>query len=266
MTDPYFIQGPATISFSGGRSSGYMLWRILQAHGGKLPDDVACIFANTGEEAEGTLSFVHEIEARWSVRVRWVEFDAAPSRWREVAYCSASRAGEPFDAMVDWKQYVPNHHQKLCSEFLKVRPMLGLARLILGSSFDQVIGIRADEPLSVAKHRNNADALIPLADAGVTRDEVLSFWKNQPFDLKIRPGEGNCKLCFENGLTQLRNVIRDSPDGCGVERWIGRESRHGYPMKKGHPIAVTARQARQSLPMFEAEAGDYEMLPCACHD
>ena len=213
--NPFLIQGPAMISVSGGRSSGYMLRRILDAHGGALPDDVICVFANTGEEAEGTLTFVHEIETRWRVRIRWVEFDAALPRWREVAYCSASRAGEPFDAMVDWKQYVPNHHQKLCSEFLKVRPMLGLARLILGQSFDQVIGIRADEPTRVAKHRNKADAVIPLADSGVTRATVLDFWKAQPFDLEIRKGEGNCKLCFEKGIVQLRNVIRDSPDGGG---------------------------------------------------
>lgn len=41
MTHPsYKIQGPALISFSGGRTSGYMLHQIVQAHGGTLPDDV----------------------------------------------------------------------------------------------------------------------------------------------------------------------------------------------------------------------------------
>ena len=33
--NPFLIEGPASILFSGGRSSGYMLWRILDAHDGK---------------------------------------------------------------------------------------------------------------------------------------------------------------------------------------------------------------------------------------
>jgi hypothetical protein len=37
MTDPYQIQGPALISFSGGQTSGYMLRRNLDAFGGRLP-------------------------------------------------------------------------------------------------------------------------------------------------------------------------------------------------------------------------------------
>jgi hypothetical protein len=47
--DPFLITGPAVISFSGGRTSGYMLHRIVQAHGGMaLPsgdDDGLDVFA-----------------------------------------------------------------------------------------------------------------------------------------------------------------------------------------------------------------------------
>lgn len=62
--NPYRITGPALISFSGGRTSAFMVWNILQAHGGTLPDDVVVAFANTGKEREETLRFVHECGSR----------------------------------------------------------------------------------------------------------------------------------------------------------------------------------------------------------
>ena len=36
MPNPYLIQGPAQISFSGGRSSAMMLCKIVEAHGGRV--------------------------------------------------------------------------------------------------------------------------------------------------------------------------------------------------------------------------------------
>ena len=73
FANPYRIEGPALISFSGGRTSAFMLFKILEAHGGTLPDDVHVCFANTGKEREETLRFVHECATRWGVRVRWLE-------------------------------------------------------------------------------------------------------------------------------------------------------------------------------------------------
>ena len=52
--NPYKILEPTVISFSGGRTSAYMLWKILEANNG-LPDEAIVCFANTGKEEEATL-------------------------------------------------------------------------------------------------------------------------------------------------------------------------------------------------------------------
>ncbi|MGO4011721.1 MULTISPECIES: hypothetical protein [Pseudomonas] len=47
--NPYMITGPAQIGISGGRTSGHMVYMILEARGGTLPPDVHLFFQNTGK-------------------------------------------------------------------------------------------------------------------------------------------------------------------------------------------------------------------------
>jgi hypothetical protein len=54
MSDPYVIDGPAQICFSGGRTKGYMLHQILEANGG-LPDVCIVSYQNTEKEREETI-------------------------------------------------------------------------------------------------------------------------------------------------------------------------------------------------------------------
>ena len=71
--NPYKIEPPFVVSFSGGRTSGYMLKQILDAYDGKLPVGGIVCFANTGKEHEATLRFVHDIEQRWCP-IAWIEY------------------------------------------------------------------------------------------------------------------------------------------------------------------------------------------------
>jgi hypothetical protein len=76
MTNPYQIEAPALISFSGGRTTGcYMLRHILDAYGGQLPKDVIPCFANTGKEMPQTLDFVQECGERWGASIVWLEYN-----------------------------------------------------------------------------------------------------------------------------------------------------------------------------------------------
>ena len=70
MTDPFKIIEPTVISFSGGRTSAYLLWRVLQSNNG-LPEDARAVFANTGKEDEATLKFIKDCSDKWNVHIDW---------------------------------------------------------------------------------------------------------------------------------------------------------------------------------------------------
>jgi 3'-phosphoadenosine 5'-phosphosulfate sulfotransferase (PAPS reductase)/FAD synthetase len=126
MTDPYLIEGPALISFSGGRTSAYLLKHVLDAYGGTLPGNVIVCFANTGKEMPQTLDFVHDCGRRWNVTIVWLEYDPAGEsqrKFRVVDHGTASRQGEPYEALLRERKYLPNPVSRFCTTTLKIRVM-----------------------------------------------------------------------------------------------------------------------------------------------
>lgn len=223
-TSPFWVEGPVLISFSGGRTSGLMLFLILWAHGGTLPAGVHVVFANTGKEREETLRFVHDCATIWAVAIAWVENaprgrGAKPAeRFDLVGFNSASRAGEPFERLIAWKQYLPNPDMRYCTTELKVRPMKHFMLAEGHTHWINLIGLRADELRRVARaHKTNEakrerfTVAMPLFRAGVTKAHVMAFWRAQPFDLALMPHEGNCDLCFLKGRGKKAEIIRDDP-------------------------------------------------------
>ena len=241
--DPFFITGPAVVSFSGGRTSGYMLWRILQAHGGVLPDDVVVTFANTGREMPCTLDFIQACGANWNVPIAWLEYrhgyvngSKRRTRWTEVvSHNSASRSGEPFDMLLESKRIVPDRTRRFCTEQLKV---LTIHRYLIAEmgwkQWLNVVGFRADEGGRIESKRAREIAepdcttsVFPLADAGIQVLDVMRFWMSQPFDLQLdADGDGgNCDGCFEFSSDKLGRMFRKYPDR--MDWWPRTEARLG---------------------------------------
>ena len=101
MANPFEIKEPTVISFSGGRTSAYMLWRVLDANNG-LPTEAKVIFCNTGKEEEATYKFVQDCQTKWNVPIVWVEYELIDGDHavKVVNFETASRNGEPFDAVI----------------------------------------------------------------------------------------------------------------------------------------------------------------------
>lgn len=233
MTDPFHITGPAVISFSGGRTSGYMLWRILMSHGGALPDDVVVCFANTGREMPATLDFVRDCGAYWNVNIHWLEYGQAegfPVVF-QVSHNSASRNGEPFEAMLAVKPCLPNPVNSMCTIELKTRTQERFLRERFGwNHWASVIGMRADEKKraerAIARGLTSKDRwhnLCPLYEAGIDEGKVFAFWRAQSFDLRLKgPWEGNCDGCFKKRTAKLERMFIDHPER--MAWWVAQEA------------------------------------------
>ena len=86
MSNPFKIIEPTCISFSGGRTSAFMLYKVLEAHQMSLPNNCIVCFANTGKEDEATLRFVQACSDNWNVEIHWVEYRNADPAFERVSF------------------------------------------------------------------------------------------------------------------------------------------------------------------------------------
>lgn len=245
--NPYLLDTPAVVNLSGGRSSGFMTWHILQAYGGQLPPDVQCVFQNTGLEREETLAFVNEMSRRWSLPVVWVEYRVGGG-FEVVTFETASRDGRPFRQLVHDRNFLPNPRARICTIELKILTCDRYLRSLGWEHWTSAIGFRADEPARVAKLANNAmpheDKVTPMAKAGVTRQQVMDFWAAQPFDLGLESYESNCSGCFMKKRSELAAIFRKEP--ALAEPWIEMEETGVTDKVTGLPKPSRFRNDRQS--------------------
>lgn len=217
------IDGPTCLSFSGGRTSAYMLWLVLQFNAGRLPEDCHVVFANTGKEEEATLQFVRDCGARWDVPIAWVEYTADGDGWRQVTFETASRNGEPFEALIQKRNYLPNPVARFCTVELKILRAVDYMRSLGIEYHETLIGLRADEPARLAKLRadpsggtKGVERRAPLAMAGITKYDVAAFWGASDFDLDLPNHNGttpwgNCDLCFLKHSATVVSLIAEKP-------------------------------------------------------
>lgn len=270
--ETFKIEGPAVISFSGGRSSAYMLWRILQAHGGKLPNDVRVIFCNTGKEANETLDFVQECGEVWDVQITWLEYRSR-SWFVVVNHERASRDGEPFNECISDNGIVPSMWKRFCTKEMKMMTTRRYLKSIGWTEWANIIGLRADEQRRVSKLRGAKgvsfiDELLPLADAGVGADEVHEFWANSPFKLNLEVVSGNtllgnCDLCFMKSAGHKMNIVKMYPHR--AYWWASKETKELGSFRPEHPsyeaMIAFARDQGELFSMDEEPA-----MECMCTD
>ena len=280
--NPYKITEPTCISFSGGRTSAYMLKKVLEAGGGQLPDQAIVCFANTGKEEEATLKFVNDCSVNWGVKIHWIEYEdheLPENRYKEVTYETASRNGEPFEAIIRKRQYLPNPVTRFCTSELKIRTMAcflkhsGLFDDCTKSELENAswIGLRYDEGRRAAKIADKRR--VPLFTAKVSVQHIGEFWEKQSFNLELptykgRTLAGNCDLCFLKPANQIATLIAENPKRAiwwaNMEALALASKPSGATFRKDRPnYESMVKFAAEQLTVFDDTE---EGIACFCGD
>ena len=166
---------------------------------------------------------------------------------------------------------------RFCTTTLKIRVLRDYARSLGWEHWTNAVGLRADEPRRVARikdQRERWETIAPLAEAGVTKEDVAAFWTAQPFDLGLpnmggTTPAGNCDLCFLKSARTIAALLRADPTL--ADWWIRMEEaaqptspRAGF-FRKDRPSYRRLQEA--VLAQRDKDYGEQDALSeCFCHD
>lgn len=189
-------------------------------------------FANTGVEHNATLDFVHNCDVKFGFNTVWLEAKVNPENnvgtsFNVVSYETASRDGKPYEDVIR-KYGIPNVSYPHCTRELKLKPMRSYLRSLgyYHKSIPTAVGIRADESRRVSKEQQINNIVYPLVDWFPTdKQDVLDWWEDQEFNLKLEEHNGNCVGCFKKATSRLVKVINDDP--AALDWYADMEDKYG---------------------------------------
>lgn len=243
------------INFSGGRTSAYMAKKLIDEN-----KNYIITFQNTGKELPQTLDFINECNQRWNLNIIWLEYRYG-NNFEIVTYETASRDGRPFnEAIAHNKNFLPNQRMRYCTTMLKIETLKRYLKSIGIKEYTSYNGIRYDEPRRWAKIKNSdLDIELPLVKWKITKNDVLEFWKNQDFDLKLNEPYGNCDCCFLKGKGKLAIIAKEKPDL--FNWWIDQEIKAKATFKKEITYQQIKEKAESQLGLFDNDPS----FECFCN-
>ena len=245
------------INFSGGRTSAYMTKRLID----EGLTNYVVLFQNTGKEMPATLDFIHECDQRWNLGIVWLEYRKG-NNFEIVNYETASRDGRPFDELIDHKNMIPNQFMRFCTTNLKIDTGKRYLKSLGLKEWTIINGIRYDEPRRWTKAKelkrpSYEDYDLPLVRWKVTKLDVLLFWKDQDFNLRLNEPYGNCDCCFLKGKGKLSIIANEMPEL--MDWWIDKEKIATF--KKDISYKDLRDKAQRQLGLFDNDPS----FECFCN-
>jgi hypothetical protein len=239
------------ISFSGGRTSAYMTWWILNVWEDRRNWEITIVFANTGLEEPETLLFVHRCAINWGIEIIWVEAKHKDEhgnpfsekgwsvRHQVVDYFTAARAQKLVNGGWSWTPFeemisvlgIPSTNSPFCSFQLKKYAIESYAESIGWTGYYKAIGIRIDEAKRVNENWEKELIKYFLIDPNPTwKRDVVIWWRKQDFDLQVDTDLGNCGGCWKKDMPRLLRIAKAKPQK--LEWWQYVTEKYGFFMPR----------------------------------
>lgn len=232
------------ISFSGGRTSAFMTWWLLNCWDDRHLYEIIVVFANTGKEREETLEFVRDCDRYLGFNTVWIETVMQEygkgASFKIVTFETASRDGEPFRAIIA-KHGIPNVASKHCTREMKRTPIMAYVRSFgwMPKDYETAIGFRIDEPkrwtgkkIVSAKKKKHIYPLVYWHP--MKKQDINAWWAKQSFNLNLKDHEGNCDLCWKKHEPKLIAILGMEPDRANWWEEMEREFENYTPDSRKH--------------------------------
>lgn len=203
------------VSVSNGRSSAYMAHLLKEQKSDEY--DMVFVNANASREHEDSFRFMRAVDRHFNLGVIYVESDVHHNERRGstatvVGENSIDMDGGVYEEVI--KKYgLPNLTFPHCTRELKINPIHNWAESHWGTDYWTALGIRADEPKRLSKTAEKQKIIYPLAHIfNVDKEDVLRFFKQFSWDLKIDEYLGNCVDCFKKSDKKLNAAYHKNPE------------------------------------------------------
>jgi len=207
------------VSFSGGRTSAYMVYLIESMRkSGEWTEPVEYIFMDTGAEHPKTYEFIKKCVEHFGIELTCLHGDfnqpvGTGHSYKVVSIddCKHDMINGPFAQLM--KKYgLPTVMSAWCTSRMKEETHDKYCNDKYGKGkYTTWLGIRADEPrrLRIGK-TPHLRYMAEITD--FEKEDVLDFWKGMPFDLGIQEHLGNCVFCIKKSVNKLALAARDEPE------------------------------------------------------
>lgn len=220
------------VSFSGGRTSAYMVW-LFEERRKRESISVEYVFCDTGAEHPKTYQFVRDVAKHFNiditclrVKIDFTDGIASPPSYQVVPLSECTNDLKPFHDLLK-KSGTPTASAAECTNILKSVPSDKYCNDKYGKrNYVKWLGIRVDEPNRIKIVEDQIDmfgdllpkkrATVPLRYLGeisdFTKNDVLKFWSEMPFDLDLSEELGNCVFCIKKGNNKIALAAKKEPE------------------------------------------------------